>query len=500
MTSLTLAGGDAATVSADVLVIGAHQRNGAPLLAPLGRSVDTALGGKLARTLADLGFRGQIGETSLLPTFGALKARSLMVVGLGDAGGVTSESLRRAAGTAVRCLAGSRRVALLLGSDGVPPALAVRAVAEGALLGAYDFTEFRHASLAGRKSPVDAVTVVVPDPKDKASVAAARRAQILAAEVAATRDLVNTPPGNLHPVELADFAAAHARAAGCDVDVMDEKALRKGKYGGILGVGQGSANPPRLVRIAYRHPKATRTLAYVGKGVTFDSGGLSLKPSASMEWMKSDMAGAAAVIAAVTAIARLKLRVNVTGWVPMAENMPSGSAIRPGDVLTMYGGKRVEVLNTDAEGRLILGDALTRASEESPDLIVDAATLTGAQLVALGSRTAGVMANDDDLRARVCAAAETAGEQVWPMPLPPELRKSIDSEIADIVNTGDRYGGMLVAGLFLKEFVGEGIPWAHMDIAGPSFNNEDPHGYTPKGGTGAAVRTFVQLAEDEAAR
>ena len=373
-------------------------------------------------------------------------------------------------------------------------------MAEGALLGAYDFTAFRQASMAGRKAPVDSIALLVADPKDKDAVAAVRRAQIVAAEVAVTRDLVNTPPGDLHPVELAAFAVARAGAAGCQVDVLDEKALRKGKFGGILGVGQGSTNPPRLVRIGYQHPKATRTLAFVGKGITFDSGGLSLKPSASMEWMKSDMAGAAAVMAAVTAIARLKLKINVTGWVPMAENMPSGSAIRPGDVLTMYGGKRVEVLNTDAEGRLILGDAIVRACEEKPDLVVDAATLTGAQLVALGSRTAGIMANDDDLRTRVCTAAGVAGEQVWPMPLPPELRKSIDSDVADIVNTGDRYGGMLVAGLFLKEFVAAGIPWAHMDIAGPSFNLEDAHGYTPKGGTGAAVRTFVQLAEDEAAR
>jgi len=254
------------------------------------------------------------------------------------------------------------------------------------------------------------------------------------------------------------------------------------------------------VRIAYRHPKAKRTIALVGKGITFDSGGLSLKPAASMEWMKADMAGAAAVVAALSAIARLKLPINVTGWVPTAENMPSGSAIRPGDVLTMYGGKRVEVLNTDAEGRLILGDAIARASEEAPDLIVDTATLTGAQLVALGVRTAGVMANDDDLRSRVCDAAARAGELVWPMPLPAELRKSIDSDVADIVNTGDRYGGMLVAGMFLKEFVGEGIPWAHIDIAGPSFNTNTPHGYTPKGATGVAVRTLVQFASDEAAR
>ena len=230
----------------------------------------------------------------------------------------------------------------------------------------------------------------------------------------------------------------------------------------------------------------------------------SLKPAASMDWMKSDMGGAAAVINAVVAIARLKLAVNVTGWAPLAENMPSGSAQRPSDVLTIYGGKTVEVLNTDAEGRLVLADALVRASEEQPDLIVDAATLTGAQLVALGTHTSAVMANTDDLRRQVVDAAERAGEQMWPMPLPPELRKSLDSAVADIANMGESFGGMLVAGMFLKDFVGhregEQIPWAHLDIAGPAFNQGDAYGYTPKGGTGAAVRTFVQLAEDLAAR
>ena len=215
--------------------------------------------------------------------------------------------------------------------------------------------------------------------------------------------------------------------------------------------------------------------------------------------MKSDMGGAAAVVCALGAIARLGLPVNVTAWAPLAENMPSGTAQRPSDVLTIYGGKTVEVLNTDAEGRLVLADALVAAGEESPDLIVDVATLTGAQLVALGSRTSAVMANDDAVREQVVGAAGRAGEAMWPMPLPEELRKSMDSEVADIANIGDRYGGMLVAGLFLKEFVGEGQRWAHLDIAGPSFNEGKPYGYTPKGGTGAAVRTLVSLAEELAA-
>ena len=497
MTSLALTGPDVTDAKTDVLLIGATKGAKGVTLAAGNTAVDKALGGRLAKTLGDLGFAGDEDECVRLPTMGATGATSVVVVGLGDPKKVTAETLRRAAGAGVRAAAGVRRLTttLALGSDD-----ALRAVCEGALLGAYDFTRFRNASMEGRKEPVQQVTVATQDPKGKASAAAAKRAETVANAVALARDLTNTPPGDLHPADLADIARTEGTKAGCDVEVMDEKALKKGGYGGILGVGQGSANPPRLVRISYTGKGAKRSLAYVGKGVTFDSGGISIKPAASMEWMKSDMAGAAAVLASLTAIARLGLRVNVTGWIPTAENMPSGAAIRPGDVLTMYRGKRVEVLNTDAEGRLILADAITRAGEEKPDLIVDAATLTGAQLVALGARTAGVMSNDDDLRSRVVAASDVAGELMWPMPLPAELRKSIDSDVADITNTGDRYGGMLVGGMFLKEFVAEGIPWAHIDVAGPAYNTNDPWGYTPKGGTGVPVRTFVQLAEDESGR
>ncbi|MDP9398152.1 MAG: leucyl aminopeptidase, partial [Actinomycetota bacterium] len=388
--------------------------------------------------------------------------------------------------------AGTARVGLALPAAEVARA---GAVAEGALLGAYAFLRYR-TSRDGQKPPVEEFTLLTGAAEDGQVRAAVDRAATVVAAVHLVRDLVNTPPSDLHPQELADAATAAAAEADLEVTVLDEVALRDGGYGGIVGVGQGSVNPPRLVKIAYRPDGAVRHLALVGKGITFDSGGLSLKPSAAMEWMKADMGGAAAVIGAVTAIAKLGLPVAVTAWAPMAENMPSGTAQRPSDVLTIYGGKTVEVLNTDAEGRLILADALAAASEERPDLIVDAATLTGAQLVALGSRTAAIMANDDDVREKVHAASQRAGEAMWPMPLPEELRKSMDTEVADIANMGDRYGGMLVAGLFLQEFVGEGLQWAHLDIAGPSFNEGDAYGYTPKGGTGAAVRTLVQIAED----
>jgi leucyl aminopeptidase len=355
------------------------------------------------------------------------------------------------------------------------------------------------ASAEKNKPAVEAIVLVTPAARDKAVRAAAERAQTVCEAVNLVRDLVNTPPADLPPAELAKEAVRVAEGLPIEVTVLEEKALRKGGYGGISGVGQGSVNPPRLVKLVYRPRGATATLALVGKGITFDSGGLSLKPGAGMEWMKSDMGGAAAVIAATVAIARLGLPVAVTAWAACAENMPSGTAIRPSDVLTTYGGKTIEVLNTDAEGRLVLADALSAAGEEKPDVMIDVATLTGAQLVALGARTSAIMANDEGLRAAVHRASESAGEAMWPMPLPDELRASMDSEVADIANMGDKYGGMLVAGLFLRDFVPDGIPWAHLDIAGPSFNQSGPYGYTPKGGTGIAVRTLVRVAEELAA-
>jgi leucyl aminopeptidase len=251
--------------------------------------------------------------------------------------------------------------------------------------------------------------------------------------------------------------------------------------------------------LAYRPDNAVGHLAFVGKGITFDTGGISIKPAAGMDAMKSDMAGAAAVINAACAIARLGLPISITAYAPTAENMPSGKAQRPGDVITIYGGRTVEVLNTDAEGRLVLADALERAVEDKPDAIVDVATLTGAQTIALGLRTSGIMANNDDFRTEVFDASKRAGEAMWPMPLPEDLRSSLDSPWADIANIGDRFGGMLSAGVFLKEFVPATIPWAHIDIAGPSHNEGAAYGDTPKGGTGAAVRTLVQLAKDRAA-
>jgi len=506
VTTLSVTSSSAATAKVDAVVIAVARGPKGLVLAPGADSVASALGKGLLPALVGLGATGRAQEITRLATLGATTAPVVVAVGLGALPGrgeaYDPELLRRASGAAVRALAGSGKVALTLAASGGDVAAAARAVGEGALLGAYSFDRYRTAAGDGsrgivRKDPVRELVLVVPDAKDKDVRAAVARAAVVVRGVCLARDLVNTPPSDLHPAELAEVARERAGGAGVDVEVLEGKALVKGGFGGIVGVGQGSAHGPRLVHLSYRGGGGTSTkLALVGKGITFDSGGISLKPAASMEEMKSDMGGAAAVIAAVTAVAELGLAVDVEAWIPMAENMPSGTAIRPSDVLTFRNGTTVEVNNTDAEGRLILADAIARACEDSPDVVIDVATLTGAQLVALGARTTGVMGNDDALRSAVVDAAGRAGEPSWAMPLPPELKKGLESDVADLVNTGPREGGMLTAGLFLQEFVTEGVRWAHLDIAGPAYNSGEAYGYTPHGGTGAAVRTFVQIVED----
>jgi leucyl aminopeptidase len=506
MTTLSLTKTPLSELKVDALVIGVASNGSGLVLAPGAADVDKALGKKLAAALTGLGATGSAGEVTKLATLGATKAATLVAVGLGAAPAkgqrYDPEQVRRGLGAAIRSLAGTRTVGTALAAvNGDAAVEDLRAVAEGALLGGYTFHRYRTAGRADTPRPaVQSVTLVVDSTRDKATKAAVERATVVSGTVALVRDLVNTPAVDLHPADLVAVAKDVCTTAGCTVEIYDEKALAKGGHGGILGVGQGAAHPPRLARIAWSGGrKASKSVHLVGKGITFDSGGLSLKPPAAMEWMKADMGGAAAVIATLQAVAELKLDINVVGWVASAENMPSGTAIRPSDVLVMRGGKTVEVMNTDAEGRLVMADAIVRASEESPDVIVDIATLTGAQLVALGARVYAVMSNQDALREQLVAAAGAAGEQSWGMPLPPELRKSLDSEVADISNVGDRYGGMLTAGLFLQEFVPDGMAWAHLDIAGPAWNEGDAHGYTPKGGTGVPVRSLVQWLEGLAA-
>ncbi|MEV7198676.1 leucyl aminopeptidase [Streptomyces griseoluteus] len=503
MTALTLKPAAAPGPRADAIVIGVAKAGTGPVVAPGAEAVDQAYDGGLAGVLKTLGASGAEGELTKLPAPAGLDTPLVVAVGLGaepeaDAG-YDAEALRRAAGVAARGLSGTKKASFALPVDG-PGALA--AIAEGVLLGAYAFDAYKESSKDDKakdeSGPLGEAVLLGGEEDEAGHQAAVDRARAVGEELNRARDLVNTPPNDLNPEAFAAIAQAAADEHGLTVEVLDEQALKEGGYGGILGVGAGSASPPRLVKLAYRHPEADKHLAYVGKGITYDSGGISLKPAGHNETMKCDMAGAAAVFAAVVAAARLGLKVNVTGWLALAENMPSGSATRPGDVLRMYSGKTVEVLNTDAEGRLVLADALWAASAEEPDAIVDVATLTGAMVLALGNRTFGIMANDDAFRTSLHEVAEESGEPAWQMPLPEHLRKGMDSPVADIANMGERMGGGLVAGLFLREFVGEGITWAHLDIAGPAFNEGGPFGYTPKGGTGTAVRTLVRLAEQTA--
>jgi leucyl aminopeptidase len=441
---------------------------------------------------AAIGVTGAAGESARLPGAG-VAADSVLLVGIGRS--VDADGLRGAAAAAVRRLAGLAHVALALPAE---DEAAIAAVLEGAAIGAYAYTAYRSKSLSAQKPPVARITVLGRDEAD----AAVHRAAVLGESIALVKDLVNAPPNDLPPAELADRAVQAAADAGATSRVWDETALAEGGFGGILGVGAGSVRPPRLVRVGWEPEGAATRVALVGKGITFDSGGLSLKPPVSMVGMKDDMTGAATVLAVVAAAARLELPVAVTAWLCIAENLPSGSAIRPNDVLRMRGGRTVEVLNTDAEGRLVMADGLVVAGEEHPDVILDVATLTGAIITALGTRYVGAM-GDGALVARTQAAAKRAGELVWHLPLPEELRALLASDVADIANVkiGNTAGGALVAGQFLREFVperedGSPVPWVHLDIAGAAENKGAAYGATGSGPTGVMVRTLLALLED----
>jgi leucyl aminopeptidase len=506
VTTATLHKGPARKYDADALVIGVRSVNGSLAPADGAADVAAAFGKDFLSRLDELGATAEVGEVTKLPSGSAVKAPLLVVVGLGEAPddsprrrrsnasadfrGSDLEGLRRASGAAARSLAGKRTVAFAL-----PAATPeqVRAITEGALLGAYVFDRY----LTKKAEPVSEVVVLSGMARGKAAEQALRQATVVVEQVVWARDQINVPPNDLYPESFAaELSARAATTTKVSATTLDEASLTEQGYGGILGVGKGSTRSPRLVTLAYspRRPKAH--LAFVGKGITFDSGGLSIKPSNAMGTMKCDMSGAAAVAAATFAIAQLELPVKVSTYACLAENMPSGTATRPGDVLTMYGGTTVEVLNTDAEGRLVLADGITTANAEHPDLIVDVATLTGACVVALGSRVAGVLSNDEALLHELPQIAERAGELLWPLPIPDDvLEKLHTTKIADLSqHNPDQWGGALFAAGFLREFVGEGIPWAHLDIAGTAFNEGAPYGYTPKGGTGFAVRTLVQLA------
>lgn len=455
--------------------------------------------GALSKALGEIGATGSKDEVLKVP---GINQKLLVVTGLGAySENFSHETLRAAAGAAARSLAGVKKASFSLPHK---DSTGFAAIAEGALLGAYSFDKFRGKTKNDQKPPLSAIEIQTRFGRDKTIL---RRAEIIAKNTHLVRDLINTPPSHLTPITFCENIRTLAKKLPLRIEITSDSQLKKLGFGGIIGVGQGSANPPRLLHISYQPKGAKKTLAYVGKGITFDTGGLALKPAQGMEAMKSDMSGAAAVCAAILAIAELKLPIRIDAWAPLAENMVSDNATRPSDVIKIYGGKTVEVLNPDAEGRLILADALVRAAEVAKadkkrklEGLVDVATLTGAQVVALGTRTSAVMTNDETLSKRFLSCAESTGELFWPMPLPEDLRASLDSPVADIANIGERMGGMLVAGLFLKDFVAPETPWLHLDIAGPAYNEKYPHGYTPVGGTGVALRTLVALAEATARR
>jgi leucyl aminopeptidase len=448
------------------------------LSVPDGAPVELDLG-----YLERIGFEAKAGQTQVLP---ADDGSVVVAVGMGDRDKVDEEAYRKA-GAAVADVAG-RFADVAVALPGAGSVDMARALAEGLGLAAYRFSTYKSDPKPCR---LERVAVVASGGARLQS--ALDRAAVVVSAVALARDLVNEPAGTLPPARLAEIAVEVGKAGGLEVRVLDEKQLVRERMGGLLGVGMGSTQPPRLIEMRYEpEGRARGHVVLVGKGITFDSGGLSIKTADGMMTMKTDMSGAAAVIATMSVLRALGVRTRVTGIAPAAENMPSGSAVRPGDVLRARNGKTIEVLNTDAEGRLVLADGLALAAEAQPDAIVDIATLTGAQVVALGKKIAAVMGNDDALVEQVRAAGERAGEPAWPLPLPDDYRSHIDSEVADVKNMGNPgQAGTIIGGLFLKEFVGD-VPWAHIDIAGPARADKDD-GYLRQGGTGFGVRTLIEL-------
>lgn len=453
-------------------------------------AVSAGVEGVPSGQLSAAGFEGKEGETHTWPD----GDRVMALVGVGDAADVDRDAIRRAGAVIARGFGRHARIGIELPDTEVPAADARQVLAEGVRLGGYRFLTYKSDGKPLKLSRVDVAGSTAAGNQSALDLGAAiADGQVLA------RDLVNEPGGTLTAPEFAKRAAAVGRASGLTVKVWDEAAIKKARLGGILGVNRGSDLPPRLVELTY-NPKgrAKGTLTLVGKGIVFDAGGLSIKSGQGMMTMKSDMGGGAAVIGAMSVMKHLAPKCRVRAIVPMTDNMLGGDATRPGDVLKIRNGKTIEVLNTDAEGRLILADALSLASEGKPDAIVDLATLTGACMVALGPKIAGLMGNNDSWIEQIESASASSGERVWHLPLPKDYRKHFESSVADMKNIGIPQGGALTAGLILEEFVADGIPWAHIDIAGPSFSDADEAEIT-KGGTGFGVRLLVDLVANFAA-
>lgn len=495
--------GELADAKADALAVAVFQEEHGKHSGSL-KAIDKALGGAIGRMREEGEVRGKPSELTLVHTLGKLSAPRVLLIGLGKREKVTAQIVRDAAAEAARRLraVGAHRVAFApLGAESgsLDVEASARAIAEGAVLGLYRFDRHKAKNGDDADRRIDRLSIYLKDGKDKgAAERGAQAGRILAEAANFARDLANEPANHLTPTDLAERARAMAKEHGMECRILEREEMQRLGMGSALSVAQGSVQPPKFIVIEYRGGKKNGpTLGLIGKGITFDTGGISIKPAAGMEEMKADMSGAAAVIAAMGAIARLKLKANVTALAPATENMPSGSATKPGDVVRAMNGKTIEVINTDAEGRLILADALCYANQLGLSPLIDVATLTGACVVALGSITTGAMTNDDALLRRVFDAGAVAGEKFWQLPMFDEYKEQLKSDVADMKNVGGREAGTITAAKFLENFV-DGTPWVHLDMAGTDGSTRD-RGVLVKGATGTPVRTLVNFAVDWAA-
>lgn len=479
---ITVSNDDPRNVSCDAIVVGSFEDNTTAALDDAGRSLDAALEGALSAYLTERDFKGKPGSLEVIPTLGRVAPKAIVVVGLGRSDEASTKEIRKAAG-----IASKRLTDRVLIATALPGAVdgSVAAAVEGLLLGPYRYTRFK-----SDPKPIKTQQIVLLG----GSQSDVDRGVALAEATNLARDLQNEPPNSLTPDALARRAREVADVNGLECTIWDENEIEKRGFGGLVAVARGAFNPPRFIQLRHAPEGAVGKIALVGKGVTFDSGGLSLKPANSMENMKSDMTGAAVVLSVMSSLKKLGIRAEVSAYIPTTENLPSGDSMKPGDVITHHNKMTTEVNNTDAEGRLILADALAYACEQTPDVIVDIATLTGGIMVALGTRLTGMFATHDALSDELTAAAESAGEPMWRMPLVDDFKKDLDSDVADMKNSGPRWGSAIVAAIFLKQHVKKGIPWAHLDIAGTDWADK-PHDLGPKGGTGVMVRTLIKWLE-----
>ena len=492
--------GDIAQIEADAIVVNLFEDTTQPGGATA--AVDKALGGAISSLINRGETKGKFGEINIIHTFGKprqVRAEIVAIVGLGKLQDFNTDRIRGVAGEFCRALRklNCHKIATILhgtGAGGIQPETSAQAITEGALLGLYSFNKYKKPEY----EDIEEMLIVARESgKIPILEQATHKGSVVAEATNLARDMINEPANYMTPSQLAEAAEEIANKYNLEFHVFDSADMEAMGMGALLGVAKGSGQPPKLITLSYKGDKhSEKALGFLGKGVTFDSGGISIKPSEGMDEMKGDMAGAAAVMAALVAIARLKPQINVTVIIPATENLPSGTALKPGDILKAMNGKTIEVINTDAEGRLILADALSYAQKLGLSPLLDLATLTGACCVALGTLYSGIFSNNQNLADKVLKAAERIGERMWQMPMPEEYKEQLKSEIADVKNIGHKYGGAITAALFLAEFV-DNTPWVHIDIAGTA-DSEKESGYIVKGATGIGVRTLVELASSEA--